>query len=501
MVDSVPQISISADVDDPVSDGNGVDNSSDSTQDQSRSVLASRIRRRKKKSRSAAGGNTLAAEEEDGGVTDVETVDCDEEDDEDSGHLPSTPCEEVNAILEMIQPKIDEVNDHHDGKVFIRTAFKDEMGDRSEAGITEINVEPESDISDDDEADGAKMNMQEALTDLESLEVSANEEEGRSDAEEINAALERFELGCHTDSKEDEKVGLPRATLTLSVKSNLRKKMRKTGKRRSTAAGGSHLSVQNTDEGSLTDVEYISGGESPNLLSVAITEDEGATDVEDLEVDEEYARANGLIPDIAVHGDFTDDESARSFLSVSGANEQGITDIEDFADTDEENPIGGTCVLKLPNSDDAPVTDYEDIDVDEEDVRQPIPRNGPAANMTVHQQCIYIQEDENGTQTITKENKEMPARGFLSVQAHDEGVSDVEYLNTSADEEDAHSGVDIDAVELQDSTVQETRSSLLTAGSLAVPRPSSAALTDTEDMEVNENDVSCEEIGIVSPAA
>jgi hypothetical protein len=138
-----------------------------------------------------------------------------------------------------------------------------------------------------------------------------------------------------------------------------------------------------------------------------------------------------------------------------------------------------------------------------------IPRNGPALHGG-QQHVVTIQEDENGRVTSRKYTGSPGLLGFVDSSQREEGVSDVEYINASEDEPDEQSrGVTPEIEMFTGSTVRVKRHSLsmdpeaedqggaednepdqsASHYSLMPPVMAAEILTDTEDMDMSDNEM------------
>jgi len=135
-------------------------------------------------------------------------------------------------------------------------------------------------------------------------------------------------------------------------------------------------------------------------------------------------------------------------------------------------------------------------------VHRPPPPNGPSRN--VHRQVVTIQEDENGVVTSRKSARS-PNLLSLAVQSDEAGVSDVENISVSGDEDhhedDQH--IEAPAAVLEQlevsSSVRVQRHSFSAADAeqestsmfnLMPPVQTAEILTDTEDMEMSDSESS-----------
>lgn len=508
-----------------------------------KTMIASRMRRRQKQKRKPADGqgkpslgSLVVDDGEESGLTDVETVEV-EHDGSSGQSKASTPAEDFTPIFEaVLQQHITQIIDDHEGNTHVNTIVKGVV-----ATLDDSDVSEEA----DDEGGEPKLTLMEALTDIEDLDDSGDESEQRSDNSELNHVIGQLDLGgdVSTSNQEEELAYRPApqlqprsgGSMLLSVSSAAgRKKPRKTRSKKQKAAStasGPLLSVANADEGSVTDVESVSGVEdsdshpapapAPSMpgmtLSVGPIEDEGATDVEDFRFsddDEKSTKIVRLAPGIMVTGETSETES----YDCSGRSSRlGLTDVESVSGVDEDVdtvPLPAAAGLLIPLNQDDPVTDVEDIDNVEEDAPPSpapvIPRNGPAYHAG-QQHVVTIQEDENGRVTSRKYSGSPGLLGFVDNSQREEGVSDVEYISVEEDHvEDDHSrGVTPEIEMFAGSTVRVRRHSLsedpsdpaepndsveneadASASHYSLMPPTQAAeiLTDTEDMDMSDGE-------------
>lgn len=531
----MPLISVSAEAEDE-----NLSLSDSEEANKAKSMIALRMRRRQKQKRKPSDGQakpslgSLAVDDGDeSGLTDVETVEC-EHDGSSGNSKSSTPVEDFTPIFDaVLQPAITQIIDDHEGNTHVSTIVKGVVATLDDSDL--------SNADDEDDAAERKLTLMEALTDVEDFEDSGDESEYRSDNSEMNKLIGQLELGgdVSTSNQEEEGAGRPAphyqekigsSSMLLCPKSAAgRKKTRKTRtkKRAASSANQSHLSVANADDAPLTDVESVSGvedseshsGSTPygNVLLLRVDhEEEGATDVEDFRFsDDEEGKPSVVVrltPGITVTGETSETES----YDCSGRSSRlGLTDVESVSGMEDENyvppPIGGSGLL-IPQNTDDPLTDVEDIDNVEEEAPSPapvIPRNGPALHGG-QQHVVTIQEDENGRVTSRKYTGSPGLLGFVDSSQREEGVSDVEYINASEDEPDEQSrGVTPEIEMFTGSTVRVKRHSLsmdpeaedqggaednepdqsASHYSLMPPVMAAEILTDTEDMDMSDNEM------------
>lgn len=530
MADSVPMISVSADADENFS-------LSDSEEaNKAKTLIAARMRRRKQKKKVVEPARPCAVsllvdDGDESGLTDVETVEVEGTSSVEHSNSNS-PAEDFTPIFEsVLQPQMVQIIDDHEGKTHVKTM------------VQGVIAALDSDPSDSDDGQERRLSLMEALTDIEDFEESSEEPESRSDSSEMNHLIENLELGgnVETHNQEDEVAvrpsagGAQRGPMLLCPKTAAsRKKPRKHRTKKKSAAAStptgssSLLTVTTPDDGPTTDVESVSGLDEEDeedrgradqaralptytLLKVDDAQEEGATDIEDFPFsdDEDLPASVTLAPGILVTGEMSETES--SYDCSGRSSRLGLTDVESIhsgADNDDTIPrhhvIGG---LGLPVNTDDPVTDVEDIDnveLDEAPLLAPtIPRNGPALHAG-QQQVVTIQEDEHGRVTSRKYAGSPGLLGFAE-SSQDGGLTDVEYVGTSADEDDPHSrGVTPEVEMFAGSTVRIKRHSFSNEPdqpdasdnevtpashySLMPPAQAVEILTDTEDMEMSDGE-------------
>ena len=535
MADAVPLISVSAEAEDE-----NLSLSDSEEANKAKTMIAARMRRRQKQKRKPAeqsqGRPTLTSliidDGDESGLTDVETVECDHDGGESSNNSKSSsPVEDFTPIFDaVLQPAITQIIDDHEGNTHVSTMVK---------GV--IATLDDSDLSntDDEDENEPKLSLVEALTDVEDFEDSGDESEARSDNSEMNKLIGQLELGgdVSTSNQEAESAGRPSthyqpksSSMLLCPKSAAgRKKTRKTRtKKKATSSASQPLLTVGNSEDPLTDVESISGVEdfeshsggsaSGHLMVLHIdrNEDEGATDVEDFRFsDNDESKPSitvCLTPGITVTGETSETES----YDCSGRSSRlGLTDVESVSGMEDDNyvppPIAESGLLIPQNADD-PVTDVEDIDNVEEEAPSPapvIPRNGPALHGG-QQHVVTIQEDEHGRVTSRKYTGSPGLLGFVDSSQREEGVSDTEYINVSEEEhgdDDQSRGVTPEIEMFVGSTVRVKRHSLsmdpeqqedvednepnhsASHYSLMPPVTATEILTDTEDMDMSDNEM------------
>ena len=531
----MPLISVSAEAEDE-----NFSLSDSEEANKAKSMIASRMRRRQKQKRKPTESqsrptlaNLIIDDGDESGLTDVETVEC-EHDGSGNNSKSSSPAEDFTPIFDaVLQPAITQIIDDHEGNTHVSTIVK---------GVVATLDDSDLSNADDEGEDEPKLSLMEALTDVEDFEDSGDESDIRSDNSEMNKLIGQLELGgdVSTSNQEEEVVGRPSpqyhqksggSSMLLCPKSAAgRKKTRKTRtkKKATSSASSALLTVTNADEGPLTDVESISGVEDSEshsgasasghlmVLQIDRNEDEGATDVEDFRFSDDDEGKQSvtvrLTPGITVTGETSETES----YDCSGRSSRlGLTDVESVSGMEDENyvppPIAGTGLL-IPQNTDDPVTDVEDIDNVEEETPSPapvIPRNGPALHGG-QQHVVTIQEDENGRITSRKYAGSPGLLGFVDSSQREEGVSDVEYLNVSEEEhgdDDQSRGVTPEIEMFVGSTVRVKRHSLsmdpeakgdaednepdhsTSHYSLMPPVTATEILTDTEDMDMSDNEM------------
>ena len=537
MADTVPMISVSAEAEDENF------SLSDSEEAQkAKTMIASRMRRRqkqkKKKSDEVSKSSILLVDDGDeSGLTDVETVEVDQDGSSRENSASNSPAEDFTPIFDAaLQPQIVQIVDDLDGKTHVKTIVK---------GV--VASLDDSDISDDGEV---KMSLMEALTDIEDFDDSDREDSdnGKSDSSEMNRLIGQLELGgnVNTHNAEEEMTHRPssqyqpktsNSSMLLCPKpSGGRKKPRKsrTKKKASSASSESSalLTVTTPDDGPVTDVESISGvdeseehpprmpaNEGPTVVTLKVDEiaDGGATDVEEFPFSDEddMVLNTRLAPGILVTEETSETES--SYDCSGRSSRLGLTDVESIHGVEDENapppPLQGSSGLSVPQNPDDPVTDIEDVDnVEEEEpsVTVPlIPRNGPALHAG-QQHVVTIQEDENGKVTSRKYAGSPGLLGFVdSSQQEEGGLTDVEYLGTSGDEDDrvprgatpeiemfAGSTVHVSSLAPRspmpdshsDASDNESAQTGSKGYSLMPPVQAVDILTDTEDMDVSDGE-------------
>ena len=536
MADSVPLISVSAEVEDE-----NFSLSDSEEANKAKTMIASRMRRRHKQKKKQpeparpSFGSLIVDDGDESGLTDVETVEVDgNEGSSADNSKSSSPAEDFTPIFDAaLQPHIVQIIDDHEGKTHVKTIVKGVIATLDDSDLSEDDGEP-------------RLTLMEALTDVESLDDSQEEQDGRSDSSEMNRLIGQLDFGesVNTHNAEEEAAQRPppqyqprgNTSMLLCPKTAAgRKKPRKsrTKKKAAAAAGGALLSVTTPDEAPVTDVESISGVEDDehqpaarsgssqqagSVLKLDDAQEEGTTDIEDFPFsdDDDIPMHNRLAPGILVTGENSETES--SYDNSGRSSRLGLTDVESVygVGDDDENaappPMAG---LGVPQSADDPTTDVEEIDNVEEDdaplVAASIPRNGPALHAG-QQHVVTIQEDENGRVTSRKYagSPGLLHPGFNdSTQQEEGGTTDIEYVGTSADEDDSQSrGVTPEVEMFVGSTVRVKRHSL-TLGPAQSDQPSDASdneipaaanyslmppvqavevLTDTEDMEMSDGE-------------
>lgn len=571
MADPLPVISISTEDADAAANWS-LSDSEDANKAKATIASRMRRRHRKKAAAGSGGGKPILVVHDDGeesGLTDVETVEVDSEGVADrsnaSSHSPTSPAEDFTPIFDaVLKPQIVEIVDDHDGKTRVKTVVKGVV-----AKLVDDDDDDDDEVDDDENderggggyggADGGAsgLSLREALTDVESLDEDSNDETGQSDSSEMERAVQMalqlaLEQGGSVDThQQEEEVAAsscrgPRTTAVSSgpallcpkAVGTVKKRHRKTRSKKKAASSAptpSLLAVTTPDDDPQTDVESISGveqavseevdGSHPVLrvkasgdgLLVPQQDDDGATDVEDFNFsDDDGGRAMAQLaaPGIVVTREYSDTESAQDCNS-GRSSRLGLTDVESVSGVDdgEYRHSAAAVSLSLPRSSAAdPLTDVEDIDDVEVDADvaevQPIPRNGPATHGAQFQ-VVTIQEDENGTVTNRKSARSPMLLNVANSDDGGGGVSDVEFLGVSGDEEEgAQLQPDTSAPEVEGSTVYVKRHSISTApnlsdldgdtttvnattfptvtSSLMPPTVAAELLTDTEDMEVSD---------------
>ena len=535
--ESVPMISISGDA-----EGENFSLSDSEEANKAKTLIASRMRRRQKKkgSTSTAGGlkrsSLIIDDGDESAVTDCETV---EVDNDEPDSPASSPVEDLSPVIDAaLKPQIIQIIDDHQGQVHIRSIVKNVVASLQDGSDA-------SEMSDtEDSPSTARPNaFLSAATDIESLENSSAEEHDgfRSDTSEMNHIIDQLDLGGQVDMHDKEELAKPqhqRASSAAGTGGLLcpksaaggRKKMRKSRKKKSSSSnagqpGATSLTVSTPDnEDPVTDIESVSGisggdeddasekqeagavgGYKPLSLTVGVEDDEGTTDIEDLNFsdDDGASGAYSATPGIVVTVEASDTESH----DCSGRSSRlGLTDVESI--DDNEVPAAASA-LGVPGGSDDPLTDVEDIDGVEGDeamtAHRPPPPNGPSRN-SVHRQVVTIQEDENGVVTSRKTARS-PNLLSLAVQSDEAGVSDVENISVSGDEDhhddDQHNEAPAAVLEQLEvsSSVRVQRHSFSEQAvdaeqesnsmfSLMPPVQTAEILTDTEDMEMSDSESS-----------
>lgn len=525
MADSVPVISISGEAD----EANWSLSDSEEAE-RAKVTIAARMRRRHKKKsgkQQATATSVLVVDDgEDSALTDVETVDVNDDSEVDRNtNSPSSPASDFTGIFDsVLRPQIVEIVDDHEGKTHVKSIVK---------GV----IASLDGTSDEDEI-GAS--LRDAATDVESLgdDDDPSEEHPVSEMEEaVKIALQlAMEQGGSVETHQEEaemtaqqppvqKSTGPMLLCPRSAAAQRRKPRKSKSKKKAASTPSSaQLTVAAPDDDPHTDIEDISGieivaddGAPPSYLHASassgsgrnVIDDEGATDIEDFDFsdDDGGPRMSQLAPGIVVTGEFSDTESAHD---QSGRSSRlGLTDMESISGMEDDQIYGivrSTGLgLSIPQSDADPLTDVEDIDgVEMEPQVQavPIPKNGPAPHGT-HHQVVTIEEDENGTVTSRKLAKSPMLLGVSS--AEDGGVSDVELLGASGDDDDdwINRSVTPEIEFFAGSTVHVKRHSLTTGPTAAdlsaaaaepvstnfglmPPAVTSELLTDTEDMDLSD---------------
>ena len=537
--ESVPMISISGEAEDE-----NFSLSDSEEANKAKTLIASRMRRRQKKKNSSASttstisnnlkrSSLIVDDGDESCVTDVETVDC--EQDEPESPLGS-PVEDLSPIIDAaLKPQMVQIIDDQQGQVHIRSIVKTVVASLQDGSDA-------SEMSEGEDSPGvARPNaFLSAATDIESLENSSAEEidsGNRSDTSEMNNLIGQLELGGQVDTQDKEELAKQqnqRASSTAVGPGGLlcpksaagRKKMRKSRKKKSSTAGGSAstpLLAVSTPDDPVTDIEDISGvsggtdeedlseklegavgGPLPPTLTVGGDDDEGVTDIEDLNFSEDESGPYLGTPGIVVTIEASDTESH----DCSGRSSRlGLTDVETLSDN--EVPFSSASGLVIPAASDDPVTDVEDIDgVEAEEAAAappPPPPNGPARH-GAHRQVIEIEEDENGVVTSRKYARS-PNMLSLAVQTDEAGVSDIENISCSGDEDHEHDhdtpAIDMEQLDSSSSVrvqrhsisdqppdIQQEESTSLMSSSLMPPGQAADILTDTEDMEMSDTESS-----------
>jgi len=484
MSDAVPVISISGedgaeattptdDVDElPLTDVDSVSGMSDGDveaenegeEEASAASLAASRQRRKIKNKK----KVHHQDSEDGGVTDVETMDCDHDGDdasdvEDHDVDPAV----LQHVLDAYNPVTSSIVDDADGKRQMKTVMRSVVG---------VDVSDLSDVSDEDDA--VKMKFQsyrDVATDVESWDDSDVGEDNDDDDAAADAAdavdlvdvLNHYDLGSDiraTDAHHERKGPLPShvttaSSLTLPSRNPQRRKTRKSAssrsKAKSAASGGAHLLGIEGDQDPVTDVEDIDdvggsggaikkrGGTRPKRsaagsasggvgLSVPVDDAAAVTDVEDLE---DVGRTPGILIDCPASGD---DSDAEFYSGRSSRME--LTDVEmdaDDAATPSTKPSpkssGG---LGVPEDGADPLTDVEEVDNVPETPFQ-IRIQAPPPSCTAQSQVIELLEDEHGVETLVSRKTGIEAEMLLRADPPEEGgITDCEEMGVSDCEHD-----------------------------------------------------------------
>ena len=474
MSDAVPMISISAedggeprtppgeDGDEiPVTDVDSVSGMSDGDveaenegDEEASSLVASRLRRKiKKKPRH---------DSEDGGVTDVETMECDhdgEEDDDDDDAGTDVDPAVIQQVLDAYNPATSSIVDDADGKRQIKSVMRSVVG----ADVSDL-----SEVSDEEDAVTMKFqSYRDVATDVESWDdsdVGEDDDAGAAAGDDspgltLSDALKHYDLGSDvraTDHQE-ERQGSPHpptTSLTLPSRCPARRKTRKSASARSKPKPPPGLLGVAADEDPVTDVEDIDdvgagsssrkrggsgGGRRPGAaaatgsLGLPVDDTAATTDVEDLE--DVGTRPPGILIDCPASGDDSDAE----FLSGRSSRME-LTDVE--MDGDGATAAAAAAPLSsslgLPDDSADPLTDVEEVDnVEEEPLRILIQAPPPAC--TAQQQVIELMEDEHGVETLVSRKTGPEAEMLLRPDPPEEGgLTDCEDLGVSGDEHDLH---------------------------------------------------------------
>ena len=474
MSDAVPLISISAedgaepttppDETDqiPVTDIDSVSGMSDGDVDaenegeEEASAEATRRLRRKTKKK------LRVSEDSDGGVTDVETMECEHDDaDADADAEPDADDEVDPAVMQHVldayNPATSSIVDDADGKRQIKNIMRNVIGS---------DVSDMSDVSDEEDALAMKFqSYRDVATDVESwdgsdvedadADAASHQQDGdgdKSDVGEMDDVLGHYDLGSDVRATEhqEERQGSPlppTASLTLPSRCPTRRKTRKSAssrKHQQSKAAAGLLGVA-ADEDPVTDVEDVEdvgttkkrSGRSRGGLSVPVDDAAATTDVEDLE-DVGKPRPPGILIDCPASGD----ESGTDAEFYSGrSSRMELTDVEMDGDDAAPAPPAAKSALGVPEDGADPLTDVEEVDnVEEEPFRiciQP-PPNGPVV-CTAQQQVIELMEDEHGVETLVSRKTGLEAEMLLRPDPPEEaGITDCEDLGVSGDEHDLH---------------------------------------------------------------
>ena len=239
----MPLISVSAEVEDE-----NFSLSDSEEANKAKTMIASRMRRRHKQKKKQpeparpSFGSLIVDDGDESGLTDVETVEVDgNEGSSADNSKSSSPAEDFTPIFDAaLQPHIVQIIDDHEGKTHVKTIVK---------GV--IATLDDSDVSDDDGE--PRLTLMEALTDVESLDDSQEEQDGRSDSSEMNRLIGQLDFGesVNTHNAEEEAAQRPppqyqprgNTSMLLCPKTAAgRKKPRKSRtKKKATAAAGGAL--------------------------------------------------------------------------------------------------------------------------------------------------------------------------------------------------------------------------------------------------------------------
>jgi len=442
---------------------------------------------------------------------------------------PSSPAGDFTGIFDaVLRPQIVEIVDDHEGKTHVKSIVKgviaslDGTSDEDEIGasLRDAATDVESLGDDDDPSEEHQVSeMEEAVK----IALQLAMEQGGS----VDTHQEEAEMTANAQQSSVQKSAGPMLLCPRSAAGQRRKPRKSRSKKKAASTPSSaQLTVAAPDDDPHTDIEDISGiddgnaaadGAPPSYLHASassgsgrnVMDDEGATDIEDFDFsdDDGGPRMSQLAPGIVVTGELSDTESA---YDQSGRSSRlGLTDMESVSGMEDDQIYGivrSTGLgLSIPQADADPLTDVEDIDgVEMEPQVQaaPIPKNGPAPHGT-HHQVVTIEEDDNGTVTSRKLAKSPMLLAVSS--ADDGGVSDVELLGASGDDDDDISRSVTPEIDFfAGSTVHVKRHSLTTGPTAAdlsaaaaaepvsnnfglmPPAATSELLTDTEDMDLSD---------------
>ena len=384
--------------------------------------------------------------DEESPLTDVESVEADEDDLEPPDEESMTCIEDLKGVLEMMKPHMVQISDTLTGKTCVSNTVRETII------LDGCNVH--SDLSDEEACgDVKKYSLIEFLTDVESLSSYSEDEPARSDNEAMqNIIAELGDANGCVEARDDVRfvsrstpsaVHLSPTPTKTAGRRRTRKSARRRNSRDATAASGNKSESFGHEKEPVTDVEYLSDASAaPSLTdpSNCLTEVEDLDHVEPPPPLPAGSRKKHLAPGIVVTHDASTDDESRSNSGRSSRSDyrETHTDIEEIGSSESHHSI-------LVQSIDGCATDVEEIDHDGENeataaasVRTP--RNGPTARtVAAHRHVVVIQEDENGrvTSCATSDGDAMtysPMRLLIDEDLRGGGTTDVEEFEVSGDD-------------------------------------------------------------------